>query len=555
VNQWQILHAPDKPELHKMAMRLNALGSLFFFSKIILKRDRLSNTLHRKIAKSLEREHLKLILEIPRDHLKTTLVTESLSMWWSLPFTEADEEAMRTLGYSDEWIRWMKISHDVNSRTLIVSENEPNAIRFGHRIDSHYQSNDVFLNLFPEIKPDASCTWNDRTKTQKRTATGIGEGTFDFIGVGGAVQSRHYKRIIQDDLFGRDAKNSELIANDTYEYHRLLSGVFDTEISAKQLGDEVVVGNRWKYYDLNGSIRENDKDHKWTYETHSAEGGCCDEHPPGIPIYFTSELLAEVKARNTWEDYAHQYLNLAVLPGEQPFQISWLRYYELYESKDRKAMIRHEVADGKAIGDINVNFLTRRMIVDVNHSEEQGRANHAIVVMGYDSGTDRQYLLDTWAKSTSYDELVANIYKLAKRWRITRFFLEKIAAQQLLRYPIEYRGRIENYKLTVDEMPASRARNAKDDRIRSLEPLFRASVLDTMPTKEGEKNKSKARFFCRRDQTQFIEEFRTYPSSRTVDILDCMGYAQLILDPLKFRDVVTAVSSYNSKRKQAMAAT
>src|SRR5262249_43430549 len=196
---------------------------------------------------------------------------------------------------------------------------------------------------FPEILPDSSCTWNDVSKTHKRTASGMGEGTYDFLGVGGAVQSRHYDRIIQDDLVGRDAKNSELVMADTIEYHKLLGGVFDTEVEAKQLGDEVIVGNRWGYYDLNGWIRENNQTRQvpWAIETNAAEGGCCDRHPAGTPIYFTKEVLEEVKARYTWEDYAHQFLNLAVLPGECPFQEKWLMKYELYE-KDRRPVIRHE---------------------------------------------------------------------------------------------------------------------------------------------------------------------------------------------------------------------
>lgn len=539
--EWRTLDIPKDPRLHNAALRLNALGSLYYFSKIILGRNRLSERLHGPIAHTLESEHLHLVLEIPRDHLKSSLVTESLSMWWALPFNEQDEAMMRELGYDDAWIRWMRRAHNPNTRTLIVSENEGNAVRFGKRINSHYESGTLFRILFPEILPDSSCTWNDVSKTHKRTASGMGEGTYDFLGVGGAVQSRHYDRIIQDDLVGRDAKNSELVMADTIEYHKLLGGVFDTEVEAKELGDEVIVGNRWCYYDLNGWIRENNAARKvpWTIETHSAEGGCCDRHPSGIPIFFTREVLDEVKARYSWEDYAHQFLNLAVLPEECPFKPEWLRYYELYESTDRRAMIRHNVKEGKTVGDVPVSLLVRKMIVDVNHSEEKGRAHHAIVVIGYDSETDREYLLDVWARSTSYDELVRQIYKIAKRWRINRFFLEKIAAQQLLRYPIEYYGKHkdnEGYQLQIDELPASRAKNAKDDRIRAMEPKFR-----------------NGKFWCRSDQAQFIEEYKSYPSCRTRDVLDCLGYGQQILDPIKYRDVVNSVSGWNSRVKRAMA--
>jgi hypothetical protein len=53
-------------------------------------------------------------------------------VWWSLPFTESDEEAMRKLGYRDPWIRWMKAAHDQNMRTLVtheIAEQAAHAVR------------------------------------------------------------------------------------------------------------------------------------------------------------------------------------------------------------------------------------------------------------------------------------------------------------------------------------------------------------------------------------------------------------------------------------------
>lgn len=545
--RWRILEISGDKDKQHLALRLNALGSLYYFSKFILKRTRLHYPLHYPIARTLESEHLHLVLEIPRDHLKTTLVTESLSMWWALPFDERDEIAMRALGYDDAWIAWMKRAHNPNTRTLIVSENEGNAIRFGKRINSHYDSNDNFRTLFPEILPDTSCTWNDTSKTQKRTASGIGEGTFDFLGVGGAVQSRHYDRIIQDDLVGREAKNSEVIMADTIEYHKLLGGVFDTETTAKELGDEVVVGNRWCYYDLNGWIRENNLTRliPWKIETHSAEGGCCPNHPSGKPIYFTREVLEEVRARYTFEDYAHQFLNLAVLPGECPFRLEWLKYYELYEPKNRHSnyladsMVRHEVTEGKTKGTIPATLLTRRIIVDPNHAEAKGRAHHGVIVVGYDSETDNRYLLDVWAKSTSYEELVATIFGFAKTWRLNEVYIEKIAAQTLLRFPIAEMARNKNYPMIVKNIEVSRAANSKDDGIRAMEPEFRAG-----------------KWWVRHDQTNFRDEYVSYgPMARTRDIMDCLRMSNTVIQPIRYRDVINAVSGWNQRRKREMEGT
>ena len=536
--QWKPLAVPEgNSEKHTFAVRLNALGSLYFFSKQVLKRHRLSNNLHRMVASSLETSNLHLMLEMPRDSMKSTLVTESLSMWWALPFGETDEAAMRELGYDDSWVEWMRHVHNPNTRTLIVSENESNAIRFGRRIDTHYESNDVFRVVFPEIIPNARCTWNDKSKTHKRTFSGQGEGTYDFLGVGGAVQSRHYDRIIEDDLVGREAKNSEIVMQDTIEYHRLLSGVFDSAASDKtQLGEEVIVGNRWSYYDMNGWIREHEPEFR--VETHGALGGCCPAHPAGEAIFpeeLSKEKLKKIEARLSLEDYSHQYLNFAVLPGEIPFRPEWLRMYELYQTPERTAGIKHSTYGGIVRGNIPVRFLQKVMICDPNHAENEGRANHAIVVVGYDGDTQRKYLLDYWAEAKSYDDLVANMYKLAKRWKVRTVHIEKIAAQQLLRYPIEARKKVEAYDLNIEYIVAPRSANAKTERIMALEPEFRNE-----------------RFWTRYDQEKFEYEFKHYPACRTKDILDTIAYANIVLAPVEYRAAIGAVSQWNRRQKSRL---
>src|SRR5271154_5242166 len=122
-NQWTLLPCHPNTGLTnkalKTAWRLNALGSSFFFIKSVLRKHRLSNTFHRFYCSQYECEHLLEVFEIPRDHFKTTIGI-GMSMWWALPFDDRDEMFMRKLGYSDEYITWMKRAHNENTRTLIA---------------------------------------------------------------------------------------------------------------------------------------------------------------------------------------------------------------------------------------------------------------------------------------------------------------------------------------------------------------------------------------------------------------------------------------------------
>src|SRR5690242_14480248 len=87
------------------ALRLNALGSLFYHTKVILRRHRLTENLHLDICRIFEKEYIKDVVEIPRDHFKTTITGEGLPTWWALPLTDNDINLMLKLGYSDEWIK------------------------------------------------------------------------------------------------------------------------------------------------------------------------------------------------------------------------------------------------------------------------------------------------------------------------------------------------------------------------------------------------------------------------------------------------------------------
>ena len=176
---WQEIpvHETLSTEAKKQAIRLNSLGSLFYFSKIVLGNSRLAS-FHRYMCSRLERPTVRMVFEIPRDHFKSTIGSVSAPMWWGLPFTTQDEEYMLKLGYDDEWVKWMRRAHDAGTRTLIASETIGNARKMGAKIDAHYKSNDLFRYLFPEIIPRGTEKWNQDSMTHRRPP-GVyhGEGT------------------------------------------------------------------------------------------------------------------------------------------------------------------------------------------------------------------------------------------------------------------------------------------------------------------------------------------------------------------------------------------
>jgi hypothetical protein len=584
VQRWRTIPIDDSmtSAAKRIAIRLNALGSLFYFNKVILGHSRMSPNLHGYMCRELEQDSLRLAMEIPRDMFKTSVASVSAPMWWALPFNDTDEEYMRSMGYGDAWIRWMHRAHYSSTRTLIASEIIDNAIKIGTRISGHYQSNDLFRFIFPEIVPKSSLElsgtgkkkdkWNARSMTHNRVDGVIhGEGTFDFIGAKGALQSRHYDRQVIDDIVGEKAIKSDLVMEDTIGWIRKLPGAFDTDpLNPGRLADQLFIGNRWSQRDVGAWLRREQPDIKFV--THSALGGCCDIknpdgslfHPRGESIFpeeFPVSKLNELK--QIWGSYnfACQYENNPIDAGAVRFKSGWLRRYsrvvwdggphvtiansqqippnvvqvsrqiEQERAEAAGAMperlkmaMRHETQSGEVIEDIRAGDLDRVAILDPTHSEKQsgGRSRNAIVVLGYlnrPPASRRIYLLDCWAGGNSFEEMIEKLVGvrpgsrgLAVRWKVHHIYLEsEVAGQQGWKYYFQERVRQmgPEASFSIRPLKTDRGANAKHTRIVGMEPIYENGLF----------------WVPRTGCEQFMEEYEQYPNDRFMDILDVIGYA------------------------------
>lgn len=542
---------------------MNSLGSLYYFIKITLRRRRLNSTYHYDLCASLEKDHLKDVHEEPRDHFKSTCATEGLSMWRVLPFSSKDEAIFRALGYSEEFVNWMKRMHRPDARNLLVSENITNAAKLGQRLRWHYESNQTYRSVFPETLPDKSCKWCD-TSLQLRlppgSATGgHGEGTFDFLGVGGALQSRHYNGLlIQDDLVGRKAIESPTVMDKTIDYHKLVAGAFEGG-DANHENDELLIGNRWAFTDLNSYVHEHEP---WFhFERHSALGGCCDKHPADTPIFpeeFSFEKLMRIQKRFGTYFFSCQYLNNPAAPENADFKPEWLGYFSLHEKAANEGgfvtdpiwvnmlsrvkpdlSVTHEVKDGIVRKDFKVGHLAKVIITDPNHSGNAGRCRHAILVVGLSSEGDF-YLLDCWAKACGYEEYYNEIYKMVDRWQMRRIGVETVAAQKYVAFHIQYRNKLEGRTLKIDELkgevegPDGELTRKKEFRIRNV----------ILPIAEF------GHLFIQRRHVDFFGEFTTFPKGRYWDMLDCLAYApQLLRIPTSTLETMSLLAQ-NQRRAQ-----
>lgn len=573
---------PLKGKTKEVAFRANALMDLYYFATVILGKNRFSknpvkaHNLHLIMCLAVMKDGLKEGIEIPRDHFKSTVYSEAFPMWRALPFGKREEDFFSAWGYSDLYIQWLKRCHSQDVRILLVSETIKNAIKLGVRIANHYQNNELFRALFFDILPTEKETWTADSLHQKRTAAGSGqgEGTFDFIGVGAALQSRHYNICVQDDLVGREARKSAVVMADTIDYHQILVGATDNDPDNPGRDfDEIVVGNRWSHDDLNSHIRKEEPYFSWT--THSALGGCCQLHPFGQPIFpeaFTKEKLLRWKRRLGSYHFSCQFLNYPIDPSRAKFNMADFRYFNIevdtsatyaipkdlpwHKVKEFSApqqfrrVIRHHVAEGDVEKDVFPRHLDRYMVVDPNHGGDHegnsvgvsGRCRHAIVVTGVHHNPRRIYVLDQWAEACSIERFCGRILFYAIKWKLRKVHVEAVAAQKYLLYHLKVfielnrAAHPELAEIQIVEIKGSQKANAKEERIDNLIPITERHEI----------------WLDANNCADLKDEAEKYGQKRTtVDLLDVLGFGPQIWS----FDTVdeTAIAASLARQKQQFA--
>ena len=539
----------------KIAHKVNSLIDMYYFGSVVLSGSRMQRgadyqlKLHYQMCLSVMKDGLKEVIEIPRDHFKSWIYSHLFPMWRALPFGDAECQLFTRFGFSDLFINWMLRCHSQDIRILVVSETIKNAIKLGTRISNQYLNNGMFRELFPEILPTASETWTNDSLHQRRTIAGRGqgEGTFDFIGVGAALQSRHYNLIIQDDLVGKDAIQTETVMQSTIEYHQLLVGATDSDPNNPDRDfDEIVVGNRWSHKDLNSYIRENEP--YFGFTTHSALGGCCSLHPFGLPI-FPEEMgwnkLLRWKKRLGTYFFTCQFLNSPIDPSKAKFNLKDFRFFhfknidgalanpkggysksdtankvELGQPSNKRTVIEHHVVAGDVEKDIFPRHLDRYMVVDPNHSGQHktlggGRCRHAIIVSGVLRDPRRIYILDMWAEASQIDIFVHRIFEMATKWKLNAIHVEAVGAQKYLLYHLEYyisqhkRDKPELSHIKIVPLKTPQNGGAKLERIDGIIPIVERNEIWLNAT----------------GSAKLLEEAEAYGQKNgLIDLLDVLGY-------------------------------
>lgn len=500
-------------------MRVRALYSPYYFTKVVLSYNELSPNLHQHDSELFIRRwiagHRKQWIEWSRGFFKTTQFTIGTSMWVPLPYNDEDTSyALEVLGIDEQdWFDRMAL-HNQDVTQLLAFETITNAKKKVGEIRWHFEENEIFRWLFPEIAYQGTeAPWNnDCLKIRRATDRGrrVEEGTFEAIGVGVALQSRHYDIVWEDDLVGLKTSTSETELEKTIRWHELLHGAFVDATNQVRFG----VSNRWGYNDLNSYIRKNED---FVFYTRSAwERNEEGELVSIFPERYSIEGLQGIQKRMSKYDFSCQYLNTPVLPGEQEVSTEGIHTYEVAE-------------DGQIQCSCGARFYASQLLRSLHYDPYNAKGPNskscpAVACVG--TAIDKHiFLLEDFLGKGSYGKVYNKLFEFNDRWRPYKFTYEDVGHQNMTEFHIrqmeKFPEHLEKHKKFPTILPSPTKNKSNELRIREfLLPVFQ-----------------RYKFAYRKGNINFESQLETFPNATLDHDYDLLvALAQGAAMPWRFPD-------------------
>ncbi|KKM90312.1 hypothetical protein LCGC14_1239900 [marine sediment metagenome] len=445
-----------------------AKNDLYFFAKAILGYDWLVPHIHGPLCRLLmDKTKNRKKITLPRGWLKSTVVTISYPIWCAI--------------------------NDPNIRVLLLQNTSTNACKKLASIRSHFEDNDLFRALFPELLPDNNCIWKKDAIQVKRSKSHP-EATFEAAGTRNKVVSRHYDLIIEDDTVAPDlddltadnvipSKNDIETAIGTHRLVYPLLTDFKKEV--------IVVGTRWFELDLLSWMTENEPYYasieRACRESIDAETGESRSDPEGkitYPERFDSDVLEQLAIAMGPYLFSCLFMNKPVRSCDMMFKQDWIQYYStapqnlmIYTTVDPAG----DPSETKTNPDFNV-----------------------VMTCGKHIYTGHIYVLEYFRERCNPGDLIHAIFKHVRKYKPIKVAIEAIQYQKALQYFVRERMRKENLYFSVEGLHYSK--RSKEARITGLQPVFGAKLIS-----------------IREHHHQLESELLSFPLGRNDDIIDALS--------------------------------
>jgi len=415
------LNADGLPTRKELEFRCN--HDLKFLCKAVLGYKDWSDNpeLHKAIATHLRKPSKFKLFLIPRDHLKSSIITKGASI--------------------------QKVLNNPNIRILLANNTWDNSRKFLGSIAKYLAKGGFLASMFGIFE---SGQWNKDEITVKQRTMILDAPTISTTGLEKEQTSQHYDLIIADDLVARENVQTSEQRAKVKDYINSLMALLEPQ------GELWVVGTRWSQDDAYGDLIE---EGIWDVLQRSAYTSI-DRSAPLFPEKFTLEKLQFLRAKLGPVLFSCWYMNDPISQEAADFKREWIRFYE--QGTPHPSSL----------------YLT----IDPALSLSRDADYSALVVAGQFSNRQIRvvdYVRDRFMPS----DLVDAVFKLVNKWGLHRVGIETFAFQKTLKYEIQRKQRESGHFFQVDELGKRHSGRgepflSKEARIRRLQPYFEQGLIE-----------------------------------------------------------------------------
>lgn len=485
----------------RVKMREMALSSHYYMAKTVLGYRKLRPEPHGEMCRFLDfledqREAGNYDLNrsavyMPRDTYKTTIATITRGI---------------KLG----------LKHP-NIRILIIADIAENAELFGTEISNHFKHNTLLRWLFQDLIPPNFNTakWSTSAMSLERTEYWR-DPTWTLIGAFGGSESRHFDRIIPDDLVVEKHLRSNTEMDKLIHWMGGLEPLLvnDVESCIDFVGSRKKKGDAYerqeKYYGASNAMPIQLGPHA------EKRGGMCiysrqiiEEGKNIFP--YSKELKSGISnkyitrmRRNEPQRFWAQLMNSPKGTGLNTFRIEDVNFFTIGPRGEIECVV-----DGKVVHQTNVWAMDRRILYDPAVAEQQTSSMQAIHVIAKGSHPFR-FVLESHVGHIPPDEAIELLFALDKKWQPQFVSIEKRGFQGWVKYSLDMIAERDGvpYIPYVEWPPVGSANSqfSKGEHIRGLQPVVRAGWL-----------------WMQSDQHELLEQVEFHPNTRWDDALDALA--------------------------------
>lgn len=391
------------------------------------------DVVHDDTEKFLVRPAMKKALLLPRDHLKTSMVTIGKSI--------------------------QKLLINPNIRILIANQIWDFSRKILSEIKGHLEDKSDLPKLFGEF---ISNSWTADSIIVKQRTKSLKEPTIMTTGVEAENTGGHYDYILLDDLMGH--QNSQ-----TPEQREKAKRFRRSMIALLEPGGEIVdIGTRWHNDDTFSEIFEKEMDYYDVMVRQIVENGKLifpKKFNKRFDVlkknwvhvdYPCLDYVTHLKKSMTSSEFSAQYMNQ---PIDEENQIFKPAYFKTYDKRPERLFVA--------------------MTIDPAISEKQSADSFAINVSGMDENY-RIYVLDTLKGHWKVAESIDNIFTTYQKWHPSVIGLETVAYQKALKSWLEGTMRERGVFFPITELRRN-TNETKEFRIKALEPFYREGMIFHAP--------------------------------------------------------------------------